>query len=191
MNYLKILFVAFLISFIGCSTPSNKRSDKNEKAGISFDTYLKTLDKVSLPLYHNPEQTFPKISYNYNKEGFKKFKSSWESEPIGILFRDKNTVALIEFVVADFGYAPFIITYDINGNKIDSLAPYEKTGYDIGYRAMEYLTIREDKSIIVKDSVVTYDINSDSTDIIDSTAKLKIGFTNYKIDSKGYFRKSK
>lgn len=110
---------------------------------------------------------------------------------MGILYNDSKTVTLIECSIGDWGLVPFLTTYDREGNKIDSLGPYKKTGEDIGYKAMEYLTINKDKTILVSDSVITYALKPDSSEIDEASRKLTIGLTKYIIDENGHFKQTK
>ena len=89
---------------------------------------------------------------NYNKKSFERYKHVWTSQPSGILYNDNKTVTLIDCSNGDWGLFPFLTTFDNHGNKIDSLGPYEKSGEDIGYKAIEYLKISKEKTLLVCDS---------------------------------------
>jgi len=87
------------------------------------------------------------------------------------------------------GPAPFVTTYDLIGNKIDSIGIFSKTRFDIGYEAMEYFTINTDGSIVVIDSTKTWDLNEDEDDIVEGTMKLNVGKTIYLISESGKIMK--
>ncbi len=188
----------FLLSLISCSTntkpSSNSTITENEQqvnSGNNFENYLKTLDQIPLPLLHNPHGQLPALSKHYDKQAFEKYKHVWTSQPLGILFNDDKFVALIDCSIGDFGLAPFIMTYDKKGNKIDSLGPYKKTAEDMGYSAIEYLTITNDKTIIVRDSITSYDLKPDSSDIDKTSKKVTTSITKYIINANGYFKQQK
>jgi len=192
-----ILTLIFL-ALTSCSTDSKSSSDttttENEQQDNSinnFENYLKTLDQIPLPLSHNPLGQLPTLSKNYDQTSFEKYKHVWTSQPLGILFNDSKTVTLIDCSIGDWGLVPFLTTYDRQGNKIDSLGPYKKTGEDMGYKAIEYLTISKDKTILVSDSVTTYALKPDSSDIDETSRKLTIGLTKYTIETDGHIREQK
>ncbi|MBK8848490.1 MAG: hypothetical protein IPO27_18900 [Bacteroidetes bacterium] len=187
-----------LLALTNCSNDSKSFTDmtsaENQKQINSeniFENYLKTLEQIPLPFSHNPFEQLPALSKNYNKTVFEKYKHVWTTQPLGILFNDSKTVTLIDFAIGDLGLVPFLTTYDRQGIKIDSLGPYKKTGEDMGYKAIEYLTIFKDKTISVSDSVTIYTLKPDSSDIDKTSIKLTIGLTKYTIEADGHFRKQK
>ena len=191
-----LTFIIFTLT--SCSTDTKSISDttasendQQDNSEISFESYLKTLDQIPLPLSHNPLGQLPELSKSYDKKGFEKYKHVWTSQPLGILFNDNNIVTLVECSIGDWGLVPFLTTHDKQGNKIDSLGPYKKTGEDMGYKAIEYLTINKDKTILVSDSVTRYTLKPDSSEIDETSRKLTIGLTKYTIDSNGHFRETK
>lgn len=189
-----LTFILFVLT--SCTTDNKPSSDlttiENEQQGnleISFENYLKTLDQIPLPFSYNPHGKLPELSKNYNKIGFEKYRQVWASQPLGILYNDNKTVTIIDCYIGDWGLVPFLTTYDKQGNKIDSLAPFKKTGKDMGYDAIEYLTINKDKTILVSDSVRTYALKHDSSGIDETSRKLTIGLTKYTIDENGRIKK--
>jgi hypothetical protein len=194
---------AYILTFIlfaltSCSTDTKPSSDttktENEQQDNSendFENYLKTLDQIPLPLSHNPLGQLPTLSKNYDKQAFEKYKHVWTSQPLGILYNDSKTVTLIDCSIGDWGLVPFLTTYDRHGNKIDSLGPYIKSGEDMGYKAIEYLTINKDRTILVSDSVTTYSLKPDGSGIDETSKKLTVGLTKYSIESDGHIRERK
>lgn len=187
-----------LFALTSCSTkiktPSDLATIKNmqsDNSELNFEDYLKTIDQIPLPLSHNSLGKLPILSTNYNKKAFEKYKHVWTSQPLGILFKDEKTVTLVDCSMGDWGLVPFLTTYDRQGKKIDSLGPYKKSGQGMGYSAIEYLTINKDKTIIVKDTVTTYSLNANKTDIVETTKKNSTGITKYIIELNGRISESK
>jgi len=198
MKQTAYILTLLLFTLTSCSTETKSVSDKtitnNEQQDDSennFENYLKTLDQIPLPLSHNPLGQLPKLSKNYDKQAFEKYKHVWTSQPLGILFSDNKIVTLIDCSIGDWGLVPFLTTYDRQGNKIDSLGPYIKSGEDMGYRAIEYLTINKDRTILVSDSVTTYSLTPDNSDIDETSKKLTVGLTKYTIENDGRIKKHK
>ena len=151
----------------------------------NFENYLKTLDQIPLPLLYNPLGQLPILSTNYGKKEFEKYKHVWANQPLGILFNDNNRVAIIDCGIGDWGLVPFLMIYDRKGNKIDSLGPFKKSGQDMGYYAIEYLTINIDKTITVQDTVITYSLNPNRSDVDETTKNITTSTTKYTIESSG------
>lgn len=61
----------------------------------------------------------------------------------------------------------------------------------MGYRADEYITIFQDYSMEVLDTVISLEIKEDGSDEIPGTEKMSTGKTNYLINSQGKFQKAK
>ncbi|MBC7485668.1 MAG: hypothetical protein H7282_02820 [Cytophagaceae bacterium] len=156
----------------------NKSKYDTVSLDIDFDEYVSSLDQIPLPLKHNPLAYLPELSTHYSKEGFEKYKSESASQPFGILYKNENTITLVDYSIGDIGPAPFFTTYDKLGNKIDSLAPYKKTGGDDGYYAIEYISILSDHTLVVEDSVVTWPTGAERSKLNEkiSTAKIKYVF---------------
>jgi hypothetical protein len=174
-----LLLSLFLI--ISCSI---KKSDSDNKA--AFDKYVKSLNQITLPLHHSShEGEFSNVSKLYDTVGFEKYKHVWTSMPLGKLYENDSIVVLVDLSYGDFGQVPFITSFDRNGNKIDSLGPYKKTGSDMGYSAVEYVTFYKDWTIVVADSVKVWKLNSDESDIIPNSETITIDTTYYKIDKLG------
>ena len=170
------------------SYSANKLQQNENKLKNEFEEYLETLDKIPLPLTYCPFAKLPELSKNYNKDSFEKYKHIWTSQPLGILYSDTNIVTLIDCSIGDMGLVPFLTTFDRKGNKLDSLAPFKKTGDDMGYHALEYLTINKNGEILVADTVETYALSQDSTVVNEGSIKIQFGTTKYFIDNNGHFK---
>ncbi|NCA21364.1 MAG: hypothetical protein EBS86_09545 [Crocinitomicaceae bacterium] len=186
LYFLAILFFALS----SCSTKNKSVSETGEQynAKNPFENYLTTLEQIPLPFKYNPLGKLPELSKNYDKQAFEKYNYFGSYKPLGILFNDAKTVAIIDFSIGDNGLVPFLTTYDKKGNKIDSLAPFQKSGGDIGYFAIEYLTINKDKTVVVLDSITTYKLKSDNSDVDESTKKITTSLTKYTIEENGHIK---
>lgn len=191
----KHIWILFIIFGLGCTADQNRQ--QAESAAISmrpdsnaakdFNAYLESLDEIPLPFKHGVAEGLPALSKNYDPNYFEQFKHAWTSKPLGRLISTDQYIATIESSVGDYGMVPFIITYDLQGQKIDSLGPYRKSGFDMGYEAVEYLQILDAQNIIVTDSVKQWKLNEDETDIVKGTMRLSMGRTVYRIQSNGKF----
>jgi hypothetical protein len=159
------------------SANSSAINSITKKSNIDFEEYISSLDQISLPLKHNALGKLPEISVDYNKEGFEKYSYSGTSKPLGILYKDNNIVTLVDCSIGDWGLAPFITTYDLSGNKIDSLGPYKKSGEGEGYYAIEYINMQPNKTLIVEDTVITWPAQEDRTKLNEKVSIERIKYT--------------
>ena len=194
MREIVIILSVFAIIASGCGQRNPKKqleenidtlvNDVNIVLSVSdFENYILTLDSISLPLeYHILYGKLPDISKKYDKQGFQRYNyGGWTNQPLGIFYKDNKTIGIIDYSIGDFGTAPFLTTYDFKGNKIDSTSFYAKSGWDMGYEAIEHLIFKENKTIIVLDTVKRWDFNEDETDILEGSMKLTTGKTEYRI----------
>jgi|GEM_PF-2154007 len=177
------------------SKKKNKHNTQNKDTAKStsqpgFDKYVASLSAVPLP-FKNSTLTGSIKSYskNYDKTGFEQFKHAWTTQPIGVLYKTDNYVVTMETSIGEDGQVPYINSYDKKGNKLDSLSPYKKTGFDMGYESVEYLTVSADKTIRVIDSTKRWKLNKDKTDIIKNTMKLSVDTTVFVVTKEGKIRK--
>jgi hypothetical protein len=182
MKHFSILII--VLTFLWSCTNHKEHSTIND-----FEKYVSTLDQIPLPLKHNPLGQLPELSKDYNKNDFKKFKHIWTSQPLGIFYRDDKTIGIIDCSVGDWGLVPFLTTYDLKGNKIDSTGFYDKSGQDLGYNAIEHLTFAENRIIIVVDTVKRWDINENKSDITEGSMKMTTGKVVYRILENGRIEK--
>ena len=152
-----------------------------------FKKYIESLDQIPLPLKHSLTGEFPKLSEKYDKQGFEKYKHVWTSQPLGLLYKTEKNIVTVDLSIGDIGLVPFLTSYDLNGNKLDSLGPYKKSGWDLGYEAVEYVTFNRDLTILVADTVKRWKLNEDETDIIEDSVKVTIDTVIYKLSDKGKF----
>lgn len=66
---------------------------------------------------------------------------------------------------------------------------FDKSGIDIGYRAVEYVTVPENLEVKIVDSVWKYELSEDRTYVIEGTEKIKVGKRLYRWSEDGKFYK--
>jgi hypothetical protein len=195
MKYRYSIALISLFTF-GCSSDNTMLDNSNkviQKSDLnltenSFEKYLKSLDKIQLPLKYSALESLPDISKEYDQIGFRKFNAVGTNKPLGILNSNDRIVTLVYCSDANMLFnVPIFVTYNIEGKKLDSLGPFTKTGDDMGYHAMEYMTIDNDREIMMVDTVETYSLTPDESAIIPTSRKISFGQTIYKIDDKGRF----
>lgn len=184
----------FLSVLWSCNNPTKKEystdSDKiTEQTRSDFEKYISTLDQIPLPLEANPRGQLPVISKNFDKNIFEKYKHTWTSQPLGIYYKDEKTIGIIDCGIGDWGLVPFLTTYDLKGNKIDSTGFYDKSGQDMGYEAIELVTFNADRTITVLDTLKRWDFNEDKTDIVEGSMKMTTGKVEYRIIENGQIEK--
>src|SRR5690348_2090237 len=133
MNRIKISCV-WLICIFSCAIKDN-----------DFQKYSEQLSTIKTPVSFQAMK-FPEelISKNYDPELFKKFKFSSAYEAYGKIYEDDKIVCIIYTVVGDMN-VPVIVTYDKQGNKIDSLNLFEKaSGFDFDKETFVYITLSPD-----------------------------------------------
>jgi hypothetical protein len=194
------LLLLTVLAITSCeeNTHSKKKSKRNNQdkdtarniAQPAFDKYVASLSAVPLPFKNSTTtESIKSYSKSYDKTGFEKFKHAWTTQPIGILYKTDSYVVTMETSIGEDGQVPYINSYDKKGNKIDSLAPYKKTGFDMGYESVEYLTINADKTIRVIDSTKRWKLNKDKTDIVKNSMKLSVDTTVFAVTTEGKIKR--
>jgi len=185
-----ILFTALW----SCNSPTKKEKStetqkRTEQSNSNFENYISTLDQIPLSLEANPLGQLPETSKNFDKSAFEKYKHTWTSQPLGIYYQDDKTIGIIDCGIGDWGPVPFLTTYDLKGNKIDSTGFYDKSGQDMGYEAIEHLTFNANRSITVIDTIKRWDFNEAETDIIEGSMKMTTGKVEYRVLGNGRIEK--
>ncbi|MEY4141300.1 MAG: hypothetical protein RL110_671 [Bacteroidota bacterium] len=192
------VLIVFLFAVTSCSdhiktTTSSKNPiySTSDKSASDFQEYLNTLEQIPLPFTHNSFVPIEALSKNYHKKRFKQFKHHGSTVPLGILFKDRKTVTLIDISDDQLG-VPFLTTYDKLGNKIDSLALYPKTSQDfrnnVIYVSKAYFTIYKNKSIRLIDTVTTHRLLPRNSIAGDMREKLRVSVKKYSIEPYGRIR---
>lgn len=186
---LKQIRLFILISFALCACNGQTENEETDKPNSDFEAYITTLDLIPLPLSANPVNELPELSKNFDHKGFEKYKHVWTSQPLGIYYKNDQSIGIIDCSIGDWGLVPFLTTYNLDGTKIDSTAFYIKSGRDMGYDAMEYLTFNENNTIVVLDTVKRWDIHTDESLINESDMKITTGRVEYQISANGKIEK--
>ncbi len=189
-EFIKLLTGLFLAIFIITSC-SNRQSDKSDNDKIDQSTgenlraddflkYLKSLKELKTPLTIDNIEEEP---IGYDSVLFAKYKHKSSIWPYGQIVNGQ-IISTIEVTIGEDRFSPVIMTYTKDGQKIDSLLPYKKTGWDIDYLSNEYLTINEKKEIIVTDSTTKWKL-SDKMERIEDSKTTTIDTVTYRIDELG------
>jgi hypothetical protein len=78
-----------------------------------------------------------------------------------------------------------LVTFDKEGNQLDSHVVYETALGDMGHYSSNYVTINPNRVIDFTDSTTTRKINPEGTDEIPGTDSLTVTIKKYKITDKG------
>lgn len=184
-----------MILLIGCNSSTETNSEekaqtpaKNDGLTI-FERYVGSLEKIPLPFTHNPMEDLPKLSTSYDSVAFSTYRSRQAVAPLGILFQTERAVGIIDYGWGDLGQVPYLTTYALSGKKLGSISFYEKTGSDMGYEAMEYVSIQPDLSIMITNTIKSWDLNKKKTDIVKKSMTLTEDTIRYQITTAGKIEK--
>ncbi|WP_343913778.1 hypothetical protein [Aquimarina litoralis] len=162
-------------------------SCKKEERG--FHDYLRSLDTLVLPQKFSLNSRM-NPSKNHDSILFKKYKHRWTHAPYGIAFNNERIVGIIEYSIADNGLAPFLITFDNNGNKIDSLNILGNSSFGMKGQTLESAILDTNLKLVVIDSSKSWQIDINENKIANTT-ELKVSKTTYKILKNGKIKKMK
>lgn len=174
-----------------CLSACNSHPVPDDENSSGFIAYLKTLDTIPLPLHYSPFQDLPDLSTRHDKELFKQFKYAWCTKPLGILYQNAGTVGILDCSLGDYGWVPFLTTYNMSGEKIDSTNFLDISGADFGYMAVEHVSFLKNRQITVLDTLKQWEIKPDGSDIIEESLKIKTSKTHYSILKNGKIKTQK
>ena len=136
-----------------------------------FDDYLSQVEKIETPITFNSENYPGTTKYQtYKKELFDKFKKKGSIELQGLMYNEKHFVGLIFNIIAD-NNIPFLVTYDKEGNKIDSLTLFPNAIYSLNKETVDEVTFYSDKRIQIISKTKTWDLNDTGDEIVEGTEK--------------------
>lgn len=160
---MKYLVSILSLIFCSCTVPNE------------FEEYIDSLDKIPLPESYGQE-TAQSVTVNYNTTLFNKFKHHKADCPSGAIILRNNFVCTVDLDTNNGVYHPYLMTYDLKGNKLDSLELLNGMGSGDFGKTDIYATIQENGVIILTDT--TYNWKFSDTGTIDST-KIRLSTRNY------------
>ncbi|QNR22573.1 hypothetical protein [Croceimicrobium hydrocarbonivorans] len=183
-NCIPLLFIGLLAA---CQNPAERKQVQ------AFDQYLASLDQLEIPFNcnSNPHFELKLKSQNFNPELHAKFKYQWATEPLGILFQDSTKVLVVDLVPGDIAMVPVFMSYDLKGNKLDSLNPWDKSGWDPWYQGVEYLTVTKGRTIEIVDTVNQWsEVHPNPGENPKEATETKTGKSQYFWLGNGHFKES-
>ncbi len=180
-NKMRYTYLIGLIFIVSCSTKDN-----------DFKKYVGQLETLKTPISFGtmrfPEQQTKKT---YDRDLFLKFGNLTAHEVYGKVFEDEKSIGIIYTVIGDIN-VPILMTYDKQGNKIDSLNLFENaSGFDVVSETYEYVTFNPDKTIQVIDSTKTWTTDVSGEERILETEKLTIDTLTHFVNEDGKIVKNK
>lgn len=176
-----ILFILVSLTLSSCSDVSRK--DKYD-----FQSFVDQLKPITTPLIFNSRE-----DYSFNSQPLKdstflrKIQKKHDGFILfGLLFKTNEFIAVLGNLPTDIG-SPFILTFDKNGEELDSYLVYKNVIGDMGIYIDNYVTINPDFQIEQIDSTIRRKINSDGSDEIPGTDSLTVKLNKYKINQNGKF----
>lgn len=97
-------------------------------------------------------------SKNFDPTLFKTYKHVESDAPYGIAFKTKKIVGIIEYAVTDKGIVPFLMTFDHQGNKVDSLDILKNPGFDRQGQTIESVILDDHLKLLVKGASKSWQI---------------------------------
>jgi hypothetical protein len=187
MNSAKILPAIFVLFFIACTQPQSKQP--GNITDTMFDDYIKSLDTIPLPFKHScSDAQFAEMSVHFDSAGFKKYKEADCIQPLGILFNDDTIIVTVDLSNADFCKAPFLVSFDKKGNKLDSLNLYQNAFADTDAASRPYFRVDKDKSIVIIDTTKKWKVGQFDK-VVPGSETTTIDSTMYFLSEKGKFIK--
>jgi hypothetical protein len=173
-----LIAIPFIISFgfIECSNKQHKE----------FKTFLTQLPKIETPITFNSNKEYNlKLLFLKDDSFFNKIQTELNGFGVfGKLFETENFIAILGNIPTDTG-APIILTYDKNGNKIDSHLIYSTVMGDMGHYTWNQEIISPNMRIEFTDSTITRKIKADGSNEIPGTDSLIVTRKNFRISEIG------
>lgn len=191
MRYIiySIALTGLLLGGCGDAQQGQETQSPEKESKSGFMSYIESLDPVDLPFSHNPMASLPKQSAQFDSTGFESYHAPNAVAPLGILFQNDQAIGIMDYGLGDYGEVPYLTVYSPKGKKISSLSFYEKSGEDMGYEALEYLTIQKDLSIMIRADIKRWDLNKKGTDIVKKSMTLTSDTVRYQVLPSGKIEK--
>lgn len=171
---MRYLLLIIALSLYGCKSQHDE-----------FKKYINHLDSLDSPIvFESIKYPEGKKSEKYDRGLFDRYKLQNAQSAYGMLFNDGKTVGVIYTVAGDIN-VPVLVTYDKNGNKIDSLNLFQNaSGFALESETYERVLF-VDRTIQVRDSVVKWLLDESGEDRIEGSEKSTIYSFEYLIDKNG------
>ncbi len=171
----RLTYLIGLLLIVSCATKPN-----------DFKNYLSQIKPIPTPIkFWTIGYTDKKIENKVDERLFEKYKSVYANEIFGKLYENKQTAGIIYTVYGDV-LAPVLITYDKQGNRIDSLGLFDNaSGYNLEKETFVSVTLHPDLTIQEVDSTFTYTLNDKGDDRIPGSDKLTVDSIIYSINENG------
>jgi hypothetical protein len=167
-----------LLICIGCV---GQKSAENK----DFVELRDKLPQIKTPISFNSDYNIDLKSVELTDNGLlKKLKDRNYFSVFGKIFETENFITIIGYIPDDTG-TPILVTFDNDGNELDSHVVYETAMGDMGHYSSNYVTINPDREIYFTDSTTTRKINAEGTDEIPGTDSLVVTIKKYKLTDKG------
>src|SRR5437879_12004861 len=148
-----------------------------------FQRYLSSLDSLKTPIIFNTQTQLGDFSKKFDSALFKKFKNQWAFKPYGKLFVTDRIAVTVDITAGDI-LTPILMTFDSEGNKLDSMNLYKSAGQFMGYESNELVTI-DKREIVTIRSVRRWELNERRNNIIQGSDQLTVDTVVFKINGHG------
>jgi hypothetical protein len=148
-----------------CIEQDTLKSNILQPVNQEFKDYLSCFDVIDLPITIYPcEFSLYDSLYRFKENEYQNYNEGHSSAFAQIL-TNNDYIAVIIFADADC-YVPILTTYNYAGKIIDSKDISIGDTDDIGYRSKTLTKINKDFTILITDSVSTYEVDSLGNEIL-------------------------
>jgi hypothetical protein len=178
-----LTYTVFLFTVMLFSCASEKNKDNNN--GVTFNSYLKCLPKITLPYTFNTSDFRTDLdNINLDKDYSEFIPSGNMYAPYGIYFTNDSITGIIYTIQASVSI-PCLITHNTQtGKTIGDLLLWENSGFDPAEEKVNIMTINKDLTMAYFDSTYSTELDKDM-DVIPGSEKIIVLRKEYKVDEKG------
>ncbi|MCU0354103.1 MAG: hypothetical protein MUD08_10265 [Cytophagales bacterium] len=178
-----IVFLLVILS--SCNQSAKKYHEETAHQKATFDDYITVLPVVKIPLSFNSDANILDTNAA-DTVWLTKFPPPFlpYGQIYGKLPLKSNYHAVIYLLPIDLN-TPAILTYDKQGNKIDSLMLFSKLTNDVSFDAVEKVMIDSNHQITIIDSIMTWQTNKEGSDRISGSGKLSVISKTFQIQPNG------
>ena len=169
------LYIIVFFLFVSCATHTN-----------DFRTYASQIETLPTPLTFRTTEFFDqKLKDKIDESLFNKYKYAYADNVYGKIWDTDSSVTILYLVNGDI-ITPVLVTYDKEGNKIDSLNLFENaSGFNLEKETYVTATCYFNKTIQEIDSISTWTLNDKMTDRIQGSEKKRVDSIMYFINGSG------